>query len=74
METLSINENLSEELIATLKTYILIMEIYIVGQLIGSEDIETYIKERMDTPEIDCTISCITELFEIKKKQTSKRM
>ena len=72
VETLSINENLSEELIATLKTYILIMEIYIVGQLIGSEDIETYIKERMDTPEIDCTISCITELFEIKKKQTSK--
>ena len=68
--TLSSNEKLREELIATLKTYILIMEIYIVGQLVSSEDIEKYIRKRMDTPEIDCTISCITELFEIKEKQT----
>lgn len=68
--TLSSNEKLREELIAALKTYILIMEIYIVGQLVSSEDIEKYIRKRMDTPEIDCTISCITELFEIKEKQT----
>ena len=70
--TLSSNEKLREELIAALKTYILIMEIYIVGQLVSSEDIEKYIRERMDTPEIDCTISCITEIFEIKDKQKSK--
>ena len=68
--TLSSNEKLREELIAALKTYILIMEIYIVGQLVSSEDIEKYIRKRMNTPEIDCTISCITELFEIKEKQT----
>lgn len=68
--TLSSNEKLREEFIAALKTYILIMEIYIVGQLVSSEDIEKYIRKRMDTPEIDCTISCITELFEIKEKQT----
>lgn len=68
--TLSSNEKHREELIAALKTYILIMEIYIVGQLVSSEDIEKYIRKYMDTPEIDCTISCITELFEIKEKQT----
>lgn len=68
--TLSSNEKLREEFIAALKTYILIMEIYIVRQLVSSEDIEKYIRKRMDTPEIDCTISCITELFEIKEKQT----
>lgn len=68
--TLSSNEKLREEFIAALKTYILIMEMYIVRQLVSSEDIEKYIRKRMDTPEIDCTISCITELFEIKEKQT----
>lgn len=69
IETLINNPQIQEETITTLKTYIIIMELYVIGQLVSDREVENYIKRNIGTSDIDCTISCITEIFDTKNKQ-----
>ena len=45
------------------------MELYVIGQLVSDREVENYIKRNIGTSDIDCTISCITEIFDTKNKQ-----